>query len=191
MLYLSEFQFDIYHVKGLQNGIADSLSRRQYSVTETKSDIVIDSHPQIIGVHDSETQDNSINLIQQIPTPESLLSNTSPTCEDCCIVPNEHVSPGAYMPENFYDRVEAFSQDLKQSGSLNGCIINGKEYNIRISNINHTPGGHANKSTNCKTSMSDVTSPADDTFYPPQSIPIATLITGADTICHTNYRCRK
>jgi hypothetical protein len=45
-------------------------------VTETQSDIVLDSYPQVPGVHDTNVQ--SIDAI----TPEYLLSDSMPTCDD-------------------------------------------------------------------------------------------------------------
>ena len=45
VLYISGFDYEIHHIKGANNVLADGLSRRTYSITHTSADDKLDTFP--------------------------------------------------------------------------------------------------------------------------------------------------
>ena len=60
ILFLSDWQFDIEHIKGSLNVIADALSRRTYSYTSTPADTEVADFPFIPGLEERMSAVNAI-----------------------------------------------------------------------------------------------------------------------------------
>ena len=85
-LLLQSYQFDVKHIRGSANLVADALSRRSYPYTSTPTDEIIDAFPDLAAISSDPDTDFSMDLsfctefsdlFQAVQhTPDSASSNT-------------------------------------------------------------------------------------------------------------------